>query len=101
MVVIMQLIGFAATGALIGEAYRSVHGGHSINKYFIVNTLAGGFLSFLLAWGFYMYSGNKGIASIIAGVLSFQDEKKISKLAHNTVLYWLKGGYDNERDEED
>lgn len=97
---IIQLVGFATTGGLIGEAYRSVHGGHSINRYFIVNSLASGFLAFLLSWGFYMYTGNRGLASVIAGIVSFQDEKKISQIARSTVLYWLKGGYEDDRDKE-
>ena len=89
--ILLQIAGFATTGGLIGEAYRSVHAGYDINKFFVVNSLASGFLAFLLAWGFYSYTANKNIATVIAGILAFQDEKKVSSIARNTVLHWLKG----------
>lgn len=94
--ILLQIAGFATTGGLIGEAYRSVHAGYDINKYFIVNSLASGFLAFLLAWGFYSYTGNKNIATVIAGILSFQDEKRVSAIARNTLLNWLKGAPDED-----
>lgn len=98
-IVAIQIIGFAATGSLIGEAYRAVHSGYTLNRYFIVNSLASGFMAFMMAWGFYSFAGNRVVALAIAGLLGYQDEKKISQIMKKIVLHWLRGGFeDNERD---
>ena len=97
-IIIIQLIGFATSGGLIGEAYRTINSGYTLDRYFIVNSIAGGFLAFLLAWGYYNMTGNRGIASVLAGIISYQDEKKINKLARKFISDWAKGGSGDERD---
>jgi len=55
---VLQLLGFIGVGGFIGEFYRTIYAGYSINRYFIANFLAGGFLSFLVAYSFYREQNN-------------------------------------------
>lgn len=92
LIVIIQIIGFATTGGLIGEAGRTINSGYNLDKYFLANSIAGGFLAFLIGWLLYRYTQDRTLASIIAGAISYQDEKRINKLVRKFLLEFLKGG---------
>lgn len=90
---IIQLIGAVGTGGFIGEFYRTAYNPISI-RLFIANFLAGSFLSFFIAYMMYMISNNKPVSLILGGLLSYQDEKFISRLTKKIIENILKGDKD-------
>lgn len=90
---LIQLIGAVGTGGFIGEFYRAAYNPINV-RLFIANFLAGSFLSFFIAYMMYLISSNKPVSLILGGLLSYQDEKFISRLTRKTIENILKGGKD-------
>ena len=93
---VLQLLGFIGAGGFIGEFYRTTYSGSIIGKHFIANFLAGSFLAFMLSFGFYLISNNRNLSLILGGLLSYQDEKHLSRVAKRFANQLLKGDRSDE-----
>ena len=99
---VLQLLGFIGVGGFIEEFYRTIYAGYSINRYFIANFLAGGFLSFLVAYSFYQVTGNKTMTHILGALLAYQDEKYLNTMGKDLLKRILNmKEEDNERTKKD
>ncbi len=77
----VQLFGMVGLGSFVGEFQRSVNVETYTRAGFAANFLTSVFLSVLLAYSFYVLTGQKEISLIGGGLLAYQDEKFISKLS--------------------
>ena len=77
----LQFISAIILGGLIGEYYRTVMNNGAIDRKFFAKFLAGAFLTFLLDLAIYQATGNKVLVVIVGGILSYQEESFIMKIA--------------------
>ena len=92
---IIQLIGIISAGGFIGEFYRTINSSETITPgIFLSRFLAGGFLSFCVAYGVYILSNHKETSLIIGGLLSYQKEQFVKELSKKLLKSWIekKGG---------
>jgi hypothetical protein len=87
-----QLIGITGIGGFVGEYLRAAQTGNEINRLFWANFFAGSFLSVLIGWSFFHLTEQKVWSFILAGFVSYQDEKQAVKFLRGFLNYALKGG---------
>lgn len=84
-----QLLGAVAVGSFVGEFFRSSRSQEYSARIFLANFLAGSFLSFLVAYSFYLITNLKELSLIIGAGLSYQDERFISRLMRKMIKNWV------------
>lgn len=87
IVFLVQLLGVVGVGGFIGEFYRSSLSSSPVSvKLFISSILAGGFLAYIISLAFYYFVyENKTLALIMGSLLSYQDERYISRFVAATL----------------
>ena len=77
---LVQLLGCVSCGGFIGEFYRSVTADSLELKRFLACFLSGSFLSFFIAYAFYLASNQRELTMILGALLSYQDERFLSRI---------------------
>lgn len=91
-----QLVGITGLGGFIGEYSRACQSNVSIDRLFWSNFFAGSFVSLLIGWGLFHMTQQKVWSFIIAGFMSYQDERQATKFLKNLIQFALKGGVDDD-----
>ncbi len=86
----VQLFGVISAGSFIGEFQRSLVITEYSRTQFVANSLTSMFLSTLMASSFYMLTNLKEVTVILGGLLSYQDEKFLSKAGKSLTQSLLK-----------
>ena len=89
---LLQLLGSAMIGSLIGEYYRTTFNDTYNVHGFVGNVLASMFISILVAYLFYYRTQNIPFTLIIAAGLSFQEVDFVSSTLRKLLDHWLPGG---------
>jgi RsiW-degrading membrane proteinase PrsW (M82 family) len=91
VIYVLQLIAIIIAGGFIGEFYRTSNSDKFMShKEFIANLLAGGFLSFVLAYLYFYLVGDRKISFLLGGVLSYQNVKTINGFIVKLIKNYLK-----------
>lgn len=88
---LLQLLGAVAVGGFVGEFFRTSQNATISARVFLANFLAGSFLSFIIAYIFYLISNRAEIALLLGAALSYQEEKELVKIVRKMALQLLSG----------
>ena len=73
-----------------GELYRTAHSVESITALqFFANLLAGGVISFFIAWLLYEYTERDTVSFIVGGLLSFKKVEDLIRIKNNILKHLL------------
>ena len=92
---LLQLLGAVSIGGFVGEFFRTSQNTVVSTRLFLANFLAGVFVSFLMGYVIYLSTNQRQISILIAALISYQDEKFISRLARRMIANWIDEGTEN------
>ena len=88
----LQLLGVVSVGGFVGQFFRASHDPNISTRVFCANLMSCVYLSLILASVFYLVTQNKYLSFAIGGIVGYQDEKYLSRIARSLLKQIMNEG---------